>query len=181
MSPKTATALFTLFLLLIGTSCTEEQNLDQFEELQVEPLVESSLFYLRTTEEVINVFGGAGPVYEQIFEFDAFSQEFVDDRIQEGTIFYNIENTTSKPMLLEVDFRDEGGNLLYSESFQVLPMELLERQVFYGPGGNDLATLSQTTELLVRVANLGDSVSESPEPSPSLIFRSRFTVRLRLL
>lgn len=174
----------TLISLSLLLSCTGEANLDQFETLQVEPVVESSLFFLRTTEEVINVFGGAGDVYEQVFEFDAFSEEFVDDRILEGTIFYEIENTTSKPLLLDVLFLDLAGNLLYAEQFDIRPFPLdvhLEREVFYGPSGVPLTALSNTTQLLVRVRNLGDTVSVSTEPDPSLIFRSSFQVRLRLL
>lgn len=181
MTPRIRPYLLTLFTLLLCVSCAEEQDFGVFNELRAEPEVEASLFFLRTTEQLINDFGGSNVVYEQFFEFEAFSEEFVNDRILQGTIFYEIENSTSKPLLLEVLFLDEGGNLLDTETFNILALENLERQVFYGNGGKPLTALAGTAQLLVRVVNQGDTSSVSPEPGPELIFRSHFQVSLRLL
>lgn len=181
MKPRTRNLLWRLLLPLVFWACTEEQYTEQFEELQVQPSLESSLFYLRSTEEVINVFGGIGSVYEEEFEFDAFSQDFVDDRILEGFILYEIDNTTSKPLRIEVDFLNED-QLLDTEQLQVSAYEEnYSLQVFYGPGDKPLEILANTTVLRVRVVNLGDNVSESTLPSPSLVFRSSFQVTLTLL
>jgi hypothetical protein len=58
------------------TSCADEQDFDQFDDLSVEPTVASSIFYFESDEETINT-AGTGGFYQQTFTFEAFNEAFV--------------------------------------------------------------------------------------------------------
>ena len=93
-------------------------NFSQADDLAVEPIVASSIFYFESTEEVINV-AGSGAFYTETFTFEAFSEAFIDDKILDGAFTYQLENTTSKPLDIEIEFLDASGNVLDSEQFSI--------------------------------------------------------------
>ena len=171
---------FFLILFLVF-SCAEEQDFDQFDDLSIEPTVASSIFYFESDEETINTAGAAG-FYEEIFTFEAFSDPNISDRVIEGTITYQLENTTSKDLGLLIEFLDADGTVLDSETFLVdeEPTALLERQVAYGASGKPLDILINTTNIRVRGENLGDATSQSSQNEPKIILRSSAAFRLRL-
>ncbi len=173
--------LFLLFTLSLVFSCGEEQNFDQFDDLQIEPTAASSIFYFESDEATINA-TGSGVFYQEIFTFEAFSDPNIADRVIDGTITYQIENTTSKPLSLLIEFLDAGGNVLDSEPFIVNeePTALLERQVAYGDGGKSLDILRNTTNIRVSGENLGDATSQSSQNEPKVILRSSAAFRIRL-
>ena len=66
-------------------SCSEELDFDQADELQVTPTVSSSLLYLETPEDYMNDLP-AGTFLTELFQFEAFSEDFVANNVLEGTI-----------------------------------------------------------------------------------------------
>ncbi|WP_373017517.1 hypothetical protein [Muriicola sp.] len=89
--------LFLILFLSITSSCVEEQNFDQFNDLDIIPTVEASILYVESPESVINDATGA-VWYIQTFNFDAFNEQFFADNVLDGAITYELENTTSKPL-----------------------------------------------------------------------------------
>lgn len=173
-------AIFTLTLF----SCMEEQDFGQIDDLNVTPTLASGIFYLESDEETINSVGAFNTFYSKTVNFDAFNQEFVAERLLEGVIIYEIENTTSKRLRIDIEFLDESGVQLYSESFdpiEAYPSETLIREVFYGPGGESLSILANTSSLRVTGRNLGDATSVSSQPEPRIVVRSgaEFLFRLK--
>ena len=170
-----------LFLFLV-ISCAEEQDFSQLDDLSVEPTVATSIFYFESDEETINT-SGTGGFYNQIFTFEAFSDPNVADRILDGVITYQIENTTSKNLGLLIEFLDVDGNVLDSEPFTIdeEPTAFLERQVAYGDGGKPLDILINTVNIRVSGENLGDATSISSQSNPRIILRSSAAFRVRLL
>ena len=177
--------IYGFFFISIGlvmfSSCADDQNFDQFEDLSVEPTVASSIFYFESDESTINI-AGTGLFYSQIFTFEAFNESFVADRILDGVITYQVENTTTKELRIVVDFLGMDGTILDSESFNVQPSPapLLERQMAYGANGKSLDILRNTTDIRVSGENLGDATSTSPLLEPKIILRSSAEFRLRL-
>ena len=171
-------AIFTLTLF----SCMEEQDFGQIDDLNVTPTLASGIFYLESDEETINSYGGFGTFYSETVNFDAFNQEFVAERLLEGVIIYEIENTTSKRLDIHIEFLDESGNVLYEEVFTVEanPSETFTREVAYGPGGLSLSILTNTSSLRVTGRNLGDATSVSSQPDPKIILRSAAEFLFRL-
>ena len=168
-----------LFCMLL--SCSEEQNFDQFEDLSITPTVASSIFYLESDEETINDVP-AGPFYYQTVNFDAFNEGFVAERLLEGTITYEIENTTSKRLEVAIEFLDEGGNVLDVELFDIDPnlTETYTREVAYGPTGKSLNILAATDGLRISGNNQSDTTSVSTTPEPKVILRSAAEFLFRL-
>lgn len=171
--------ILSVFLLW---SCSEEQDFGQYDELSVTPTFETSIFYIKTQESVIN--GVTGPnFFTQDFNFDAFEEDFFSERVLEGVIAYELENTTSKEVEVLIEFLDDNDTVLDSEFFQMseAPTAQLIREVSYGNTGKNLDIIRNTSEIRLSVRNLGDNSSTSDLPDPAIILRSsaKFTVRVK--
>ena len=169
-----------LFLFLFF-SCAEEQNFNQFDDLNVVPTLATSIFYLESSENIINMLP-PGNFYNQAFTFEAFNEVFIAERVLDGVITYELENTTSKEIDVVVEFLDAFDVVLDTEFFTIQPQPapLLERQVAYGNGGKSLDILRNTTQIRVIGTNMGDNTSESTANEPKIILRSGAVFRVRL-
>ena len=71
--------LRTIYMLLLGflilTSCSENQDFDQIDELAIVPSYEASIFYVKAQETLINRVSGLN-FFTQDFNFDAFEEPF---------------------------------------------------------------------------------------------------------
>lgn len=173
--------LLTALLLTGFPSCVERQDFDQYDALAVTPTVEASLLYIEAPERVINQISGTDFV-QQIFNFDAFAEDFVSENLLDGVVRYQVENTTSKPLELTFELLDEGGNTLDTEAFSIdaAPTPLLVREIAYGPGGRSIDIIRNTSSIRVTARNLGDNTSTSSLPNPMVILRSSAQFRIRL-
>ena len=174
--------LLLSFMLLAFYSCIERQNFDQYDDLEVIPTLEASILYIESPERLLNETSGQD-FYSQDINFDAFNVDAFADRVVDGFIFFEIENTTSKELEATVEFLDEEGNTLDTQYFHVdpAPTPLLQRQVAYGSGtGQSIQIIKNTSSIKVSVLNLGDNSSVSNLPEPKIIFRSMGKFRVRL-
>jgi len=182
MKKYTAYSLVFLATFLVLYSCAEEQNFDQFDALQLRPRVASSIFYFESDEATINA-AATGVFYDQLFTFEAFSEPFISERVLEGIITYQIENSTSKPITANVVFVDENDMVLDTEVFNIVadPAPIFERQVSYGPAGKSLDILRNTVSIRVQGENLGDNSSTSNALDPKIFIRTsaEFLLELR--
>ena len=168
--------------MLALLSCSQQQNFDQADDLSVTPTVEASMLYVEAPERIINQLSGLNFI-QQTFNFDAFAEEFISERLLDGVITYELENTTSKPLELLVEFLDEGDNVLDSESFVMpgAPTALIRRDIAYGGlGGRSIEIIRNTSSIRVSATNRGDNSSISSLPNPMVILRSSAAFRLRL-
>ncbi len=175
--------IMATMVVLFTYSCAEEQDFNQADDLNVTPTVASSLFYLESTEEFINLATVSPTFYSHTFNFDPFNEQFVADNLLDGALLYEIENTTSKPLTFSIEYLDEGGNVLDVEVFDVEPepAPLLTLRVAYGPGGKNLDILRNTSSLRVTAQNLGDNSSTSAASEPKVVLRSAAEFRFELL
>ncbi|MEN1785263.1 MAG: hypothetical protein AAGF77_09005 [Bacteroidota bacterium] len=174
--------LFLWICLFLTLSCSEEQDFDQADDLTLTPTVASSIFYFESDEPTINL-ADNNAFYQEDFTFEAFNEDFVAERVLDGVITYQLENTTSKTLSLIVQFLTATGAVLDTETFTVeaAPTALLERQVAYGDGGKPLDILVNTRVIRLTAENLGDATSVSSSPEPKIILRSSaaFGIQLR--
>jgi len=172
-----------LVLVLMGCfiSCSEEQDLGQYEDLNITPSFESSIFYIEAQESLINRIVGLN-FFTQEFNFDAFEEAFFADRVIEGVITYELENTTSKDIEISIEFLDDADAVLDTEFFQMnaAPTALLIREVAYGDSGKSLDVLRNTSKIRLSARNLGDNSSTSNLTNPSLVLRSAGEFMLRV-
>ena len=174
--------LAALLSLQAAISCVESQNFDQYENLSVTPDLEASLLYMEATEAMINEAPGVDFI-EETFAFEAFSEQFVADNLLDGVLTYEVENTTSKPLQLRIEFLDASSGVLDSETFlaEAAPTAVLRREINYGTlGGRNIDILRNTTQLRISATNLGDTSSVSSQPDPKIILRSGAQFRFRL-
>ena len=176
---KTLKILVLFFLIL--TSCSEEQDFGQYDDLTITPSYETSIFFIEAQESLINRIVGLS-FYSQNFNFDAFEEKFFAQRVLDGTITYELENTTSKDIEISIAFLDEGENVLDTEFFRVnaAPSAVLIREVAYGDSGKSLDILRNTSNIRLNARNLGDNSSTSNIPDAAIILRSAGKFRLRL-
>ncbi len=174
MRIKSSACFLLVFCLLTIFSCSEEQDFDQIDNLSITPLVASSIFSFEAEEGFINSVPAINTFYSQTFTFDAFNEQFVADRLLEGTITYDFENTTSKPLNIIIEFLDGAGMALDVENFDIAagPGETLFREVEYGPNGKPLDILINTENIRVTGRNLGDNLSTSPDPDAKIAMQS---------
>jgi len=173
---------FLLFMVVVQYACVDKQNFDQFDDLSVTPTVTSSLVYIESPEEFINDAVGVD-FYSQDFNFDAFNEDFFSERVLEGSITYEVENTTSKQLEISISFLDDGSNVLDTEIFviEAAPTAVLTREIFYGGAtGRSLDIIRNTSGIRVFGRNLGDNTSVSALPDPKIVLRSSGSFRLRL-
>jgi hypothetical protein len=182
MKMKRLLCMALVLPLLYLSSCTEEIDTDQWDQLRVAPTLTASILYLESTEALINASPG-NEFYAQTLGFEPFSEPYLEERLVEGSITYELENTTSKPLSITLEYLDADGNVLDTELFVVpaQPTPILVREVNYGTTGKPLSILLNTTEIRVTALNLGDNSSVSPEPDPKVKFRTaaEFTINLK--
>lgn len=182
---KVSSNILKIFLLIcILSSCTEKQDFDQYDQIQVRPTVEGSILYVESPESLINLVTGVNFISRE-FNFDGFSEDYFAERVISGIITYEVENTTSKEMELVGELLDEAGNVLDSETFMVAPAppsSIERREIAYGGAtGRSIDIIRNTSAIRISARNLGDNTSVSSLPDPKVIFRSsgKFTVRIR--
>lgn len=170
-----------ILVFLIIASCAEKQDFGQYDDLTITPTFETSIFIVEAQESLINRIVGFS-FFSQNFNFDAFEVKFFADRVLDGALTYELENTTSKDIEVSIEFLDEDDNVLDIEFFQMdaAPTAVLTREVAYGNSGKSLDLLRNTTNIRLSARNLGDNTSTSNLPEPSIILRSAGKFRLRL-
>ena len=178
--------LRTIYMLLLGflilTSCSENQDFDQIDELAIVPSYEASIFYVKAQETLINRVSGLN-FFTQDFNFDAFEEPFFTERVISGVLTYELENTTSKPIEIRLEFLDVNENVIDTEVFSMdpAPTSVLRRDVAYGPTGKSLDIIRATSKIRLTAVNLGDNSSESDIPDSAIELRSsaQFTLELQ--
>ena len=174
--------LLIFICTILCLSCSEKQDFSQYEDLSVTPTLEASIFFVKVQESLINRVVDVS-FFTQDFNFDAFEEAFFSDRVLEGVITYELENTTDKPIEIEIEFLDENDMLLDTEVFTMpaAPTALLIRERAYGNTGKSLEILRNTSKLRLNASNFGDNTSTSGIPDAAIVLRSsaQFTLRLK--
>ncbi|NHF58255.1 hypothetical protein FK220_002800 [Flavobacteriaceae bacterium TP-CH-4] len=173
----------TFFLMGIAlfSSCIEDQDFDQYDDLALEPVLEASILYVEAPERVINL-ATATNFYTEDFNFDAFSADVFADRVIDGSITYIVTNTTSKELEVSIQFLDEGANVLDTENFTIAPAPtaVLQREIAYGGTGRSIDIIRNTSSIRVSALNLGDTTSTSNLPDPKVTLQSSGKFRVEI-
>lgn len=116
INKKTGVA-FLMLLMLIGFNCTKPIDLNQVNDLVLEPVIESSLIFYKATANDFFLGGNEETTVEDFIEIDFFNNSFVQDNLIKTEFVFNIENSINRAYQLHVDFLDARGQLL--EGFTV--------------------------------------------------------------
>ncbi|SHJ74947.1 hypothetical protein [Pseudozobellia thermophila] len=164
------------------SSCVESQDFGQYDEIEVTPTLEASMLYVEAPESMINE-APSNYVFSQNFNFDAFSYDEFSERVLDGSVTYVIENTTSKPLDITIEFLDEQDNVLGPvDTFEIPATPSGEQQyiVYYGDAGYSIDIIKNTSSIRVTAVNRGDNSSISVEADPKVTIKSSAKFRVRL-
>lgn len=164
------------------SSCVEDVDFNQFENIVATPTYEAGILYLEAPEDVINLVSGTS-VFSQNFNFDAFSSDVFATRVIDGTITYVVENTTSKELEITVDFLDDADAILDTEVFTIdpEPTAIIQREIAYGASGRSIEIIKSLSTIRVVAENLGDNSSTSNLENPIITLKSSGKFRVELL
>lgn len=173
----------SLFLLVaLFSSCMQEQDFNQLEDLSISPIITSSILYMEAAEEQINAVV-PGEFYTGEFNFDAFEEDFIADGILSGILTYEIENSTSKTLQIIIELLNDNGAVLDTETILVEaapPVFFKKVEIAYGPGGRSIDIIKNTSAIRVSAQNQSDDTSVSSEPDPKIILRSSGAFKIEL-
>ena len=182
MKVKGKIILFALVSLLIVSSCVENVDFNQIDDIAATPTYEASILYIEAPEDVINLSDGTD-AFNQNFNFDAFSSDIFASRVLDGSITYVVENTTSKALEITIEFLDDADAVLDSEFFAIAsaPTAIVQREVAYGPSGKSIDIIKSLSTIRVFAENLGDNSSISYLENPIITLKSSGKFRVELL
>lgn len=172
---------FVTILVVLFASCVDKQDFDQYDNLGITPSYEASILYIEAPETYINAITGVN-VITQNFNFDAFATNIFAERVLDGTITYEVENTTSKDLEITVEFTDDAGNVLDTENFVIppAPTPVDRREIQYGGTGRSIDIITNTSNFRVTAQNNGDNTSTSGISDAKITLKSSAKFRLRL-
>jgi len=173
--------LFSLMSFALLSSCIEDQDFGQYDQIEVIPTYEASLLYIEAPESLVND-APTNVAFSQNFNFDAFSSKAFSERVVDGTITYIVENTTNKEMSITVELLDGDGNVLDTEilTIEPAPAAQLQRDIAYGDSGKSINIIKNTSSIRVSATNLGDNSTTSDLPEPKIILKSSGKFRVRI-
>ncbi|ALM07900.1 hypothetical protein SB49_08875 [Sediminicola sp. YIK13] len=174
--------VFLFMLIALCSSCMQEQDFNQLDDLSITPTITSSILYMEAAEDQINAVV-PGEFYSEEFNFDAFAEDFFADGVLSGVLTYEIENSTSKSLQVIIELLDENGNVLDTEPILVEPAPpvFIKRvEIAYGPGGRSIDIIKNTSAIRVSAQNLSDDTSVSSESEPKIILRSSGSFKVEL-
>ena len=182
MKIKSKFFLCVVVFLSILSSCVEDVDFNQFENIAATPTYEAGILYLEAPEDVINLVSGTS-VFSQNFNFDAFSSDVFANRVIDGTITYVVENTTSKELEITVEFLDEADTILDTEVFSIdpEPTAIIQREIAYGASGRSIEIIKSLSTIRVVAENLGDNSSTSNLENPLITLKSSGKFRVELI
>ena len=173
--------LFCSVSFALLSSCVEDQDFGQFDQIELTPTYEASMLYIEAPETLVND-APTNIVFTQNFNFDAFSSDVFADRVLDGTVTYIIENTTSKELSIIVEFLDAEGNVLDIENFDIdpAPTATLQRDIAYGDTGRSIEIIKNLSSIRVSTVNESDNNSTSNQADAKIILKSSGKFRVQL-
>lgn len=164
---------FVMGMFLLFQSCVEEQDFDQINDLTITPTVATGIFYFESDQNTIDDVGFNNVFYAQTLDFEAFNEPYVAERLLEGVLLYEVENTTNKLLQVTIEFLDANGMVLDTETFNIAayPSGNFNREVAY-PGDKPLAILTNTTDLRLTAILVGEDTNSIEQVDPKIILRS---------
>lgn len=168
--------LATVFLLLFSFSCASDLDLDQVNDLKLEPVVVANLAYFNIEAKDFASSGSGETVLSKETTSDIFNDSFFRRRIKRVDILFELENTIDREYELDLSFLDINGNVIHNTNLNMQPYTGIENKVAKTEVFQDanLDILKQTTKIVFKLRMLAGT-SLSPSSPGGLKFRSGVT------
>lgn len=168
--------LATVFLLLFSFSCASDLDLDQVNDLKLEPVVVANLAYFNIEAKDFASSGSGETVLSKETTSDIFNDSFFRRRIKRVDILFELENTIDREYELDLSFLDINGTIIHNTNLKVQPdkgivNKVAKTEVFEG---SDLDILKRTTTIAFSLRMLAGTALTSTSGG-TLKFRSGAT------
>lgn len=142
---------FSALLLFILTSCVNDIDLDQAENLQLSPVVESNLAYFNIeASRFLDDSNNEINTIQDYTDIDLFTDEFTSDNLIRTELLFEFTNSLSRAVNLTMSFLDESDNVVHiisvvvAEGSVATPVVTTHTEVFEN---SDLDNLKLTKKL----------------------------------
>lgn len=155
---------FAISLVLI--SCTKDVDFNQVNDIQLTPVIESSLVYIDETAKRFLVNGTEIIMLQDSVNIDLFQDEFVVDYLEKAELLFQTTNSINRGFQVQVDMYDDFNQLQHAFSFfsSASPdnSDVVTEHVEVFEG-NTLTALKNTTKLVFTLTILpgGEPIDEN--------------------
>ena len=125
---KTYLKFLLLTVILSVSSCSEQLDFSQTEDIVLEPVLTSDLTFFTVTPA--QFVGPNGIILTEIsddFRFEAFQSSFVRDNVIQIDLNTEIRNEFDRDVTIELEFLDGNGNIVYA----ITPMMINDGDLNY--------------------------------------------------
>lgn len=143
--------LFLFPIYFISVSCTKDVDFNQINDLEISPIIESSLFYFDATANDF-IIGGSDEfnIPTEFIAIDLFNNQFTNDNLIKVELLFEIVNSINRSYRIQVDFLDNSSQLLHTFSFSaeasITNEDLITQKIEIFEGQN-LISLKQTRQI----------------------------------
>ena len=111
--------LITILVNGLCLSCTEPVDFDQINDVEITPVVASSLIFFDEAAPVF--FDGVNQVItiKDQLQIDFFNDAFIVDNLVKSEFVFEISNTINRGFNMRIDFLDEANNLQHITTISV--------------------------------------------------------------
>ena len=107
--------LLFLSLVLSISSCSEELDFSQTDDIVLEPVLTSDLtFFTLTPAQFVDINGVILTEISDEFRFEAFQSSFVRDNVIQIDLNTEIRNELDRDVTIELEFLDSNSNIVYA-------------------------------------------------------------------
>ncbi|MGZ0015044.1 hypothetical protein [Yeosuana sp. AK3] len=174
--------IITLIIVLVSASCTKEVDFNQVNNIQLTPVIESSLVFINEPANRFLVNGTEISGLQDSANIDVFNDEFVIDYLEKAEFLFQTTNSINRGFQVQVDMLDDFNQIRHTFSFSSVASPdnsdvVTEHiEVFEG---NSLTALKSTTKLVFTLNILsGEPINQSTPGR--IILKSKGTFYLNI-
>ncbi|NCO63193.1 MAG: hypothetical protein GW839_05600 [Flavobacteriales bacterium] len=174
--------IITLIIVLVSTSCTKEVDFNQVNNIQLTPVIESSLVFINEPANRFLVNGTEISGLQDSANIDVFNDEFVIDYLEKAEFLFQTTNSINRGFQVQVDMLDDFNQIRHTFSFSSVASpdnsDVVNEHIEVFEG-NFLTALKNTTKLVFTLNILsGEPINQSTPGR--IILKSKGTFYLNI-
>jgi hypothetical protein len=114
--------LLLILLNLIFVSCTKAVDFNQINDLELNPVIESSLIFFDEPASRFLDNGNEVLLTQDFIIVDFFNNGFIEDNLVKAEFVFETENSIDRRFDLQIDFLDSSGQQQHSLSITQQPL-----------------------------------------------------------
>lgn len=112
--------VFLTILTSLVSSCVDDVNFDQIDELQIEPTIETSLvFFEEPASSFLDEEGNEAQTVNDTVRVEVFTDEFIVDNVIKAEFLFEGVNTINRAYSADINFLDDDNNVLHEVNLAI--------------------------------------------------------------